>query len=242
MVTCSSRASRASPRCASARPRFASASSVAAVRYYDKVAARTAAGVFWTVADRNGTPVVQTDADILESDRHQTLPSASPAATSPTGRAVRASLVARRTAPGSPTSPRLRLPALAAAVHLGRSGSGHRRPGLLARLRYAGHSRSRSPTPRGAVASASTSAAALPTGRSRQRRTTAKTGKPKAGPSKKDKKPSAKGDGPSIGKEKRECHGPFFGCDDVEGAVERGTGSSCTSSSWTLRSSSTAST
>jgi len=42
---------------------------VTAIRYYHDVAVRTAAGLYWTNSDRNGTPVVQTDAQTLESDR-----------------------------------------------------------------------------------------------------------------------------------------------------------------------------
>ncbi|HZM78420.1 MAG TPA: hypothetical protein VFC19_22060, partial [Candidatus Limnocylindrales bacterium] len=141
---------------------FASASSVAAVRYYDKVAVRTAVGVLWTVADRNGTPVVQTDAASWSRTGVGRCRSASPAATSPTGRAVRASLVARRTAAGSPTSApaptssRWQFTSVDPDLDTADPDSWHG-------YAYVGHSPLTFADPRGAVASASTSAAALPT-------------------------------------------------------------------------------
>jgi RHS repeat-associated protein len=54
--------------------RLSPGGTVTAVRYYDDVAVRAPGGLFWTIADRNGTPVVQTNADSLAADRRRMLP------------------------------------------------------------------------------------------------------------------------------------------------------------------------
>jgi RHS repeat-associated protein len=61
-----------------------SGGALVATRYYGDSAVRTATGLVWTVADRNGTSTIQIDADTLQAERRRVMPYGEPRGTQPT--------------------------------------------------------------------------------------------------------------------------------------------------------------